>query len=132
METEEDIHSGRNYQPLSEQPTFWAMLLHLSVFTGSFTFVGFILGPIVVWLIQKEQFPELTSHLKEAVNFQISMLLYTIVLLLLVIVTFGLGILIALPGLLILSFLDFILVIVAAIQARDGVNYRYPMTIRFF
>ena len=55
----------------------WAMFAHLAAFAGFFPAgIGFVVGPLVVWLIKKEQYPFVDEQGKEAVNFQITMLIY--------------------------------------------------------
>src|SRR3954465_14954084 len=41
-------------------------------------FPGLLLGPLILWLIKRDDAPELDAHGKEAVNFQISMLIYNV------------------------------------------------------
>ena len=88
-------------------------------------FPGALLGPLVVWLVKRGDSPEVDAHGKEALNFQISMLIYN-----LVAAVFCL-ILVGFVFLAILWVLNAVFVIIAAIQASDGKFYRYPMTIRF-
>ena len=104
----------------------WTALCHASALLGVFLhFPGHLLGPLVVWLAKRGDSPEIDAHGKEALNFQISMLIYN-----LVAAVFCL-ILIGFVFLAILWVLNAVLVIVAAIQASEGKFYRYPMTIRF-
>ena len=88
-------------------------------------FPGHLLGPLIVWLVKRGDSPEIDAHGKEALNFQISMLIYN-----LVAAVFCL-ILVGFVFLAILWVLNALFVIIAAIQASDGKFYRYPMTIRF-
>ena len=56
----------------------WAMAGHLSAFV---VFVGIpfpALGPLVVWLLKRGEDPYAEWHAKEALNFNISIMLYTI------------------------------------------------------
>ncbi|MGB8341180.1 MAG: DUF4870 domain-containing protein [Chthoniobacterales bacterium] len=104
----------------------WAALCHASALLGVFLhFPGHLIGPLIVWLVKRGDAPEIDAHGKEALNFQISMLIYNIVA-----VVFCL-ILIGFVFLAILWVLNAVLVIIAAIEASDGKFYRYPMTIRF-
>jgi hypothetical protein len=84
-----------------------------------------LLGPLVVWLVKRGDSPEIDAHGKEALNFQISMLLYT-----LISGVFCL-ILIGFVFIAVLWVLNAVFVIIASIQASEGKFYRYPMTIRF-
>jgi uncharacterized Tic20 family protein len=65
------------------------------------------------------------AHGKEAVNFQISMLIYNCIAAVFCLVLIGF------LFLAILWVLNAVLCIIAAIKASDGEFYRYPMTIRF-
>lgn len=104
----------------------WTALCHASALLGVFLhFPGHLLAPLIVWLMKRDESPEIDAHGKEAVNFQLSMLLYN-----LIAAVFCL-ILIGFVFLAVLWVLNAVLVIIAAIQASDGKFYRYPMTIRF-
>ena len=100
-----------------------ATLSHLSAFI---TFVGIpsLVGPLVVWLLNRDD-PFVEQQAKEALNFNISFLLYGVVAAISIILLVGL---IALPVVLVTWF---VLVIVAAIKAGNGEDYQYPFTIRF-
>lgn len=101
----------------------WAVISHLSAFV-MFLGIPAVIGPLVTWLVKKED-PYLDSHGKEAVNFNISFLIYGAVSAVLVIFVVGL---ILLP----LVFVTwFVLVIVASVKAGAGEYYQYPFTIRF-
>ena len=104
----------------------WCAFIHASALLGVVLhFPGHLLPPLILWLIKRDEASELDAHGKEAVNFQISMLLYNLVAAVFCLVLVGF------VFLAILWVLNTILVIIAAIQASDGKFYRYPMTIRF-
>ena len=104
----------------------WSAFCHASALLGVFFhFPGHLLGPLVVWLIKRDDAPEIDAHGKEAINFQISMLIYNVVAAIFCLILVGF------VFLFILWILNAIFVIIAAIQASDGKFYRYPMTIRF-
>jgi hypothetical protein len=104
----------------------WNALCHASALLGVFLhFPGHLLGPLVVWLVKRGDSPEIDAHGKESLNFQISMLLYTLVSGVFCLVLIGF-VFIA-----ILWILNAVFVIIASIQASEGKFYRYPMTIRF-
>ena len=68
----------------------WAMLCHLSTFAGMVGIpFGNILGPLIIWLIKKDEYPFVDDQGKEALNFQISMTVYLIVSVLLCFVLVG-------------------------------------------
>lgn len=104
----------------------WAMICHLSALIGLLgNGVGFLIAPLVVWLIKKNEHPFIDEQGKEALNFQITMFLAVLVSIPLCFV--GIGI-ILLP---VIGVLMFVFPIIAGIKANDGKSYRYPMTIRF-
>ena len=57
-----------------------AFLIHLSAFTGYFIPLGSILIPLIVWNLKKDESEFVNHHGKEAVNFNLSFLLYYTVL----------------------------------------------------
>ena len=112
--------------PLSDSDArMWAMLAHLSALTGIFTLVGSVVGPLIVWQIQKDKSAYVDYHGKEALNFQITMAIAFAVSFILMFVLIGF-VLIWILGAVWLVF-----TIIAAIKANNGEYYRYPLTVRF-
>ena len=112
--------------PAATNVRTWAAFCHASSLLGVFIhFPGHLLPPLLFWLLKRDESPELDAHGKEAVNFQISMLIYNAVAAVFCLVLIGF------VFLAILWVLNAVLVIIAAIKASDGEFYRYPMTIRF-
>jgi uncharacterized Tic20 family protein len=105
----------------------WAMFCHLAALAG-YTGIPFgnVIGPLVVWLIKKDDHLFIDDQGKEAINFQISMTIYLIVAGLLCFVLIGI------PLLIFLAIAQVILIIIAAVKANSGELYRYPFAIRFF
>ena len=104
----------------------WCVLCHASALTGIFSHVlGFVLGPLIVWLIKRGDASEIDAHGKESLNFQISMLIYHAIAFVLCFILIGIPILIA------LWVADIVLVIIASMKASEGKFYQYPFTIRF-
>ena len=104
-----------------------AMLCHLlSLCLFVLPSFGNIIGPLILWLVKKDEDPFVDATGKEVLNFQISVTIYGIVCFLLVF-AFGLGILLGM----ILSIAMVVLTIVGALKANEGELYRYPFTIRF-
>ena len=101
------------------------MLCHASALVGFFVpWAGHILGPLIIWLAKRGDSPEIDAHGKESLNFQISMLIYSLIAGVLCLVLIGFVLL----G--ILHILNLVLVIIASIQASEGKLYRYPISIR--
>ena len=107
----------------------WAMFAHLSAIVGALIGLSF-LGPLVVWLVKKETMPFVDDQAKEALNFNIMLLIVFAVLWALTFVTLGIGILLTGPLMFIVGVAALVLVIIAGIKANEGVAYRYPFSIR--
>jgi uncharacterized Tic20 family protein len=104
----------------------WSVLCHASALSGLFFHVlGFVLGPLIVWLIKRGDSAEIDANGKESLNFQISMLIYHAIAVVLCFVLIGIPILIA------LWILDVVFTIIASVKTSEGQFYRYPLTIRF-
>ena len=74
--------------------------------------------------------PFAADQAKEALNFNITLLIIGVILLLVTIFTFGLGIFITAPIGILLGIAWLVLTIIAAMKANEGVAYRYPFTLR--
>jgi uncharacterized Tic20 family protein len=117
--TEPPIHSG-----LTSDDKTWAMLCHIAAFCGYVVPFGNMVGPLVVWVLKKDQSEFVDFHGKESLNFQITITIAAIV------AGFSLLLLIGfllLPAVLIF---DLVMKIVAAVKASNGEYFRYPLTIR--
>ena len=114
----------------------WAMFAHLSALVGGLLTsgwagsIGFFLGPLIIYLTKKDTMPFVADQAKEALNFGITVSLACFVLLLFTFMSFGVGIFLTLPLLMIIGIGSLIFVILAAIKANEGVAYRYPVAIR--
>ena len=104
----------------------WASLCHIVALSGLIgNGVGFVLGPLVVWLMKKDEYPFVEEQGKEAINFQITMIIAALVSGILTFIVIGIFLLIAV-GVVMIAF-----PIVAAVKASKGEHYKYPFTIRF-
>ncbi len=121
--TGEDPAAAGKPQVTQDERT-WAMLAHLSAFLGLVVPLGFIIAPLVIWLVKREQSAFVADQAKEALNFNITMGIAGIVCLLLTLLLIGVLLLIA------LGVYWVVLAIVAAIKANEGNAYRYPFTLR--
>jgi uncharacterized protein len=111
------------YVPTPEDRT-WGLLAHLSGLIAGFLGGLSFLGPLVVWLIKKDQSPFVADQAKEALNFQIAVTIaiWIAAASLWVCVGFVLLPLVAIAAL--------VYTIIAAMEANKGNYYRYPYTIR--
>jgi len=113
-----------NYSPSQEERNL-GMVSHFASFAGFLIPFGGVLGPLVVWQLKKDESEYVDYHGKEAVNFQLTMLIALFISFILVFVLIGIPLLIG------LAIFDLIIVIIAGVKANDGVHFRYPMCIRF-
>jgi len=125
-EQPETVQESPGSKEIDKDARMWAMICHLSALAGLVVpVVGCVVGPLVIWQIKKDEFPFVGEQGKEAVNFQISMLIYGVVAALLIFACIGTFLLPA------VAIFDLIFLLIAAVKANDGHHYRYPLTIRF-
>ena len=104
----------------SQDDRTMAMIGHLSGIVAGF------IGPLIIWLINKEKADKawLNEQAKEALNFQITMLIAWFVAGILTMVLIGM---LLVP---IIFIANIILCIMAGMKANEGVSYRYPFALR--
>ena len=109
----------------TENERTWGMLAHLSALAGLVVpLIGIALGPLVVWLAKRDESEFVAAHAKEALNFNISVLLGAIACMLLMLVFIG----VLLGTALFIAWL--VMTLVAAIKASEGHAYQYPFSLR--
>ena len=106
------------------QERTWGMLCHLSALAMFIIPFGNIIGPLVIWLIKKDESSFVDDQGKESLNFQISITIYCLVSAMLILVIIGIFLLIG------LGVLTLVLIIVASVKSNSGEKFRYPLTIR--
>jgi uncharacterized Tic20 family protein len=107
----------------------WGMACHLAAFAGILATFGNVLGPLVVWLVKKDEHEFVNDQGKESLNFQMTLgvaelALWVIALLLpqaSLIRLFALA----------LRVIGVVFPIIAAIQTNEGKVYRYPFRYKF-
>jgi uncharacterized protein len=106
----------------------WAMGAHLSAILGAMVGgIASFVGPLIVWLLRREDDPYSAAHALEALNFNLTALLIFVAGGIAALLTFGL----ALIPLIVFGVLWLVWSIQAAMAASRGEPYRYPMSIRF-
>jgi uncharacterized Tic20 family protein len=108
----------------------WALTAHLSALLSLVVGLTFM-GPLVVYLVKKDD-PFVRRHAAEALNFNLSFMLYGVVLgfvtLILLLIVIGVALI---PLFLVLAVVWIVCICLAATKAGQGDEYRYPLTIRF-
>lgn len=95
-----------------------AMLAHLLVFVAGFV------GPLVIYLVKKDESRFVSSHARDALNFQITMFLAALCCVPLMFVLIGFALIF------VVSIMSMVCTILAAIEASKGNFYRYPFCLR--
>jgi len=109
---------------VSSNSRLWAAGAHLLPFVLGGVGFGFI-PPLVVWLIFRDEDPFVEAHAREALNFQLSIILYGFVSLVAVLILIGILMLV------VLVILVLVFQVVAGVKAASGKPFRYPLIIRF-
>lgn len=104
-----------------------AACMHLAFFANYILpiFVTGIIGLMLIKIANENFSTYLNKHWREAINFNISIIIYCVISLVLCLVLVGI------PLLIILFFYTIFMPIIASIKALDGQEYRYPGIIRF-
>lgn len=92
--------------------------------------LGIVLGPIgplIIWLVKKDESPFVDDQGKESLNFQLTFLIVWVAVFIITVVTCGIGGLLA-PVVLVVVV---VFCILAGVAANNGERYRYPINIRF-
>lgn len=111
---------GHAPMAISSEDRNMAMLAHL---LGAL--LGF-LGPLIIWLVKKDDSPFVNDQGKEALNFQLTLLIFYFIAVFVTVISCG--IIFFAP--MVPWLLQLIFGIIGAVAANKGEYYRYPMTIR--
>jgi uncharacterized Tic20 family protein len=105
----------------------WAMGCHLIGLCGLLipNLIMGLIGTLVLWLVKRDDGPFIDEQGKEALNFQITLIIYLFACIALSFIAIGFFLLVP------LGIFGFVCIIVAAIKASDGISFRYPACIRF-
>ncbi|MFC2160542.1 DUF4870 domain-containing protein [Acidobacteriota bacterium] len=100
------------------------MVCHLAALVGFIIPFGNIIGPLVIWLLKKDESEFVNDQGKESLNFQITVTILAIVSGILIIIVIGIVLLI------LVAIFSLVMIILASIKASEGEKYRYPLSIR--
>lgn len=103
----------------------FGLLVYASSLLGYVVPLGSILGPLILWLMKREESAFVDQCGRSCLNFKLSLLIYVIISGILFLVGIGFIFLI------VLGILDFVCTILGMIKASEGQVYRYPLTIKF-
>ncbi|GGB14275.1 DUF4870 domain-containing protein [Puia dinghuensis] len=105
--------------PTSDERTL-GMLSHILAIVPGIN----IFGPLVIWLIKKDESQFVAENAKESLNFQLTIIIGWIIGFILIAVLIGIVILAS------LSIVNLVLVIIATIKTGENKIYRYPFNLR--
>ena len=100
--------------PTSDEKTL-ALLAHI------LTLVAGFVAPLIIYLVKKDESEFITAHAKESLNFQITLFIVFIILLVTIVGIFLMWI---------IGIAALVLIIVATMKASEGKLYKYPLTLR--
>ena len=112
-------------EPVKKSDKDFGLLVFASSFVGYLVRLGSILGPLIIWLMKREESTFVDQCGRSCLNFKLSLLVYVIISAVLAFV--GIGFIF----LAILGILDLICTVLAIIKASEGKVYKYPLTIKF-
>ncbi len=110
---------GLDPAELTSDEKMMGMLAHL------LGILGFV-GPLIIWLIKKDESKFIDDQGKEALNFQLTLLIGWVAASFIAVITCGIGSLLYLP----LAVIMIVFSVIGGLKAKEGEAYRYPMTIR--
>jgi uncharacterized protein len=114
-----------NSVALTESEKNWGLFCHLSSFSSFFIPFGGIIGPLICWSAKRNESAWVDYQGKESLNFQLSILIYSLLCIPLIFIVVG----VLLLG--VIFLLEFILVIIATVKTAQGERFKYPITIPF-
>jgi hypothetical protein len=125
MEDDTNADAAGQGVALSQDEKNWGVFCHAAAFAGLVVPLGNVIGPLVIWLIKKDQYPFVDYNARQAMNFQITFLIAMVASAVLSFVVIGI--------LMLIGFSIFALVhtIRAMVAAGRGEYFVYPWTIQF-
>ena len=103
----------------------WGAITHVAALLGILLPMALVLGPMIIWMIKRDESSFLDAQGKEAVNFQLTILVTSFILILLAGITkifFAISAVVLAVGM--------IFAAVAALNIYKGKDYRYPFAVR--
>jgi uncharacterized Tic20 family protein len=117
--------ASNNQAVLSQDEKNWGMFCHVAVFAGCIVPLGNIIGPLVIWLMKKDQYGFVDYNARQAMNFQITFLIAMLAGALLSFVLIGILMMIG------LGIFALVATIKAIVASSRGEFYSYPWSIQF-
>jgi len=112
-----------NQNGLTSDERLWAMLAHLSALLGYVVGLGQYIAPLVIYLVYRERSRFVAFHALQALYFQLALLVLWAIVIILTLITCGLGAIFAVVPIV----LNLVFVLMAAIRANNGEWYELPL-----
>ena len=103
----------------------YLMFMHLSQLTIFFIPLGNIIIPLLMWVMRKDEHPDIDRHGKDILNFEISITIYLLISAVLLLLVVGLLLLI------LIGLYQLVIIIVNTVKVAQGNDYHYNFTINF-
>ena len=137
QQLKEEASAQEKYSAPLKSNSYNVLWVHLAPILGGFIAIWFFVAIFILWLpgmlirnsASATEFEK--RHATESMNFQLTMLIFTAIGTVFSIVTLGVGLLIVIPAAIALGISALIFMIMAAVAANDGREFRYPLSIRF-
>jgi uncharacterized protein len=111
---------------LTQDEKSWGMYAHLAALAGLVVPGGSLVGPLIVWMIKKDEMPFVDRHGKEEVNFQLNILILALITIPIVLITFGIAFFLPIA----VGILGAVMPVIAGMKANNGEEYQYPYIVR--
>ncbi|WP_299129246.1 DUF4870 domain-containing protein [uncultured Winogradskyella sp.] len=115
-----------NYHTLKRTDNQLLVITHLCQMLTYITGFGGLIVPLIIWATQKDSVDGMDAHGKAIINFQLSIIIYSILSIPLIL-ALGLGIVL----LILIGILAFVMPIINAIKASNGELPSYPLSLNF-
>jgi len=112
-----------NQNGLTSDERLWGMLAHLSALLGYVVGLGQYIAPLVIYLVYRERSRFVAFHALQALYFQLALLVLWAIVIILTLITCGLGAIFAVVPIV----LNLVFVLMAAIRANNGEWYELPL-----
>jgi len=114
-----------NYHTLKRTDNQLLVITHLAQLLTYITGFGGLIVPLVIWATQKDRVEHMDAHGKAILNFQLSVIVYSIISIPLIFI--GIGII----TLILIGILAFVMPIINGIKASNGELPSYPLSLNF-
>tara|TARA_R110002096_G_scaffold16106_10_gene55008 strand:+ start:18393 stop:18878 length:486 start_codon:yes stop_codon:yes gene_type:complete len=107
----------------------WGMFCHLAALSNLIgPSILNIVGPLIPWLLKRQESPWVDAHGKESINFQLTMSILAWIGALAMPITCGVSVALSVAA----GIFSIVMAVVASVRANEGKFMPYPFSFRFF